>query len=121
MIVEKYVNNSGCLGGYDKEGRHGGPVATGPPAITEDRCQFFWTLEVSSEQARRLHNHSILCYLDFEGDSYQKRRSIPRMQNLGIYISHKNMRYSQESNSNNAQKKFPVHDYADGTRGITYV
>ena len=44
-----------------------------------------WTLEGSSEQARRLQHHLILRHLDVEDDLHQWRRSIAERRNLDRY------------------------------------
>jgi len=85
-----------------------------------------WTLEGSSEQARRLQCHLILRHLDIEDDLHQWRRSIAERRNLdgynaffteaqakqkvGMYI-----RQRGERSSSKAHTDYLAHIYADRT------
>jgi len=85
-----------------------------------------WTLEGSSEQARRLQCHLALRHLDIEDDLHQWRRSIAERRNLDGYNAffteaqakqrvRKYTRRSGERSSSKAHKDYLAHIYADRT------
>jgi len=85
-----------------------------------------WTLEDSSEQARRLQYHLILRHLDIEDDLHQWRRSIAERRNLDGYNAffteaqakqrvRKYTRRNGERSSSKAHTDYLAHIYADRT------
>lgn len=83
-----------------------------------------WTLEGSSEQARRLQYHLILRHLDIEDDLHQWRRSIAERRNLDGYNTFfteaqakqrtkKRTRRSGERSSSKAHIEYLAHIFAD--------
>ena len=83
-----------------------------------------WTLEGSSEQARRLQCHLILRHLDVEDDLHQWRRSITERRNLDGYnaffaeaqAKQKSRKYTRrrgERNSGKVHADYLAHIYAD--------
>lgn len=87
---------------------------------------FTWTLEGSSEQARRLQHHLILRHMDIEDDLHQWRRSITERRNLDGYNTFfteaqanqragKHTRRSGERSSSKAHMEYLAHIYADRT------
>ena len=90
------------------------------------RQVYTWTLDGSSDQARRLHHHLILRHLDVEDDLHQWRRSIAERRNLDDYTSffteaqaeqkfEKHTRQNGVKNSSKAHKEYLAHIYADRT------
>lgn len=90
-------------------------------------CQMYtWTLEESSNQARRLQHHLILRHLNIEDDLHQWRRSIAKRRNLDGYSSffadtqakhwtEKHTRQSEVKNSSAAHTEYLAHIYANRT------
>lgn len=90
-------------------------------------CQVYkWTLEESSDQARRLQHHLILRHLNIEDDLHQWRRSIAERRNLNGYSSffaetqakHRTEKHTRQSGvktSSAAHKEYLAHIYADRT------
>ncbi len=94
--------------------------------VIPSRQVFTWSLEGSSEQARRLQHHLILRHLDIEDDLYQWRRSIAGRRNLDGYNTFlaelqakqktgKHTRRSGERSSSKAHVEYLAHIYADRT------